>query len=140
MKGGARPGAGRKPGSVNKMTLKAREEAAKSGQLPHEFVLAVARGEEIDGYRPTFAERVDAAKVAAPYFAPRLGTLQVATDEVNPDPFVAHGDPRTMPKPDLFRAIIGRLARNPGAWSKFIADEGVKRAIATVAGQPAKDE
>jgi len=36
-----------------------------TGELPHEFLLRVARGEEIDGHIPTFAERIDAAKAAA---------------------------------------------------------------------------
>lgn len=77
MRGGKRDGAGRKPGGVNKMSKKAREEAAKTGELPHEYLLRISRGEEIDGYKPTFTERMDAAKAAAPYFAPRLSTTDV---------------------------------------------------------------
>ena len=76
-RGGARPGAGRKPGSVNVISRKAREEAAKTGELPHEFLLRVARGETIDDHTPAFNERVDAAKAAAPYYAPRLATTNV---------------------------------------------------------------
>ncbi len=77
MAGGARPGAGRKVGSVNRMSAKARQEAAKLGELPHAFLARVARGEEIDGHKPTFAERIDAAKAAAQYFAPRLTAAHV---------------------------------------------------------------
>ncbi len=39
--------------------------------LPHEVLLAVARGEVIADHVPTFDERVEAAKAAAPYFAPK---------------------------------------------------------------------
>lgn len=76
-RGGARPGAGRKPGSTNRMSNRAREAAAKTGEMPHEFLLRVVRGEDIDGHLPTFAERIDAAKAAAQYFAPRLTAAHV---------------------------------------------------------------
>jgi hypothetical protein len=75
--GGKREGAGRKPGSVNQMSRKAREEAAKTGELPHEFLLRIARGESIDGHAPAFNERMDAAKAAAPYFAPKLAATEL---------------------------------------------------------------
>lgn len=72
--------AGRKPGSINRMTQKAREEAAKTGELPHEFLLRVSRGEKVGDYEPTFAERIDAAKACAQFFAPKLTAAQVDTD------------------------------------------------------------
>jgi hypothetical protein len=40
--------------------------------LPHEFLCAVAQGRVIDDHTPTFEERLDAAKAAAPYYAPKL--------------------------------------------------------------------
>ena len=49
--------------------------------MPHEFLLKVARGETIDGHVPTFAERLDAAKQALPYFAPRLAPEPARDDE-----------------------------------------------------------
>ncbi len=73
--GGRRSGSGRKRGSVNRMTQRAREEASKTGELPHEFLLRVMRGNKISGHRPTFAERLDAAKAAAPFYAPRLAAI-----------------------------------------------------------------
>jgi hypothetical protein len=76
-RGGHRAGAGRKPGSVNKASMRAREEAAKTGELPHEFLLRISRGEEINSHTPSFAERMDAAKAAAPYFAARLSTTVI---------------------------------------------------------------
>ena len=48
--------------------------------LPHEFLLRVVRGEEIDGYKPTFHDRMFAAKSAAPYFAPKLASIVVDAD------------------------------------------------------------
>jgi hypothetical protein len=81
---------GRKPGSMSIMSRDAHDRAAATGELPHEFLLRVARGDElfddyvnVDGDKvkikrfPTFAERVDAAKAAAPYFQPRLATTDV---------------------------------------------------------------
>lgn len=86
--GGCRQGAGRKAGSVNRLSLRAREEAAKTGELPHEFLLRVSRGEQIDDHKPAFPERMDAAKAAAPYFAPRLSTTAIDAN--------INGAPKTM--------------------------------------------
>ena len=44
-------------------------------RLPHEILLAIARGEAIDGHTPTLAERITAAKIAAPFYAPRLASV-----------------------------------------------------------------
>lgn len=59
-------------------------------ELPHEFLLRIMRGEEfsettIDAYgneiirkfRPTLQMRMQAAKIAAPYLAPRLASSTV---------------------------------------------------------------
>lgn len=82
--GGRRPGAGRKKGSGNKMSAAARAAAAATGILPHEFLLIVMRGGEaakqLLGAEPTQAERIDCAKNAAPYYAPRLQTIQGTGD------------------------------------------------------------
>lgn len=77
MRGGSRIGAGRPKGSANKMSQRAREEAASAGMLPHEFLAAIARGDDIDGHVPTFEERMDAAKAAAPFYAPKLASTQM---------------------------------------------------------------
>ena len=97
--GGKRAGAGRPKGSTQKVTTKAREEAMASGLLPHEWLLKVSRGEPVtqkswkvtydskgkekgielveEEYYADFATRIDAAKAAAPYYAPRLAVQQV---------------------------------------------------------------
>ena len=91
--GGARPGAGRPPGSKNGPSVKLLRmaRASGSGELPHEFLLRVARGEPVEMYgkNPTtgatevigwhnvqFDERLDAAKACANYYAPKLATIE----------------------------------------------------------------
>lgn len=97
--GGARPGAGRPKGSKQKVTAQARAAAMETGLLPHEWLLKVARGEPIEHTRVViqydkngkeksrelvteevyadFPTRIDAAKAAAPYYAPKLAIQQV---------------------------------------------------------------
>jgi len=80
-KGGARLGAGRPKGTVDARCIAAKADAMRKlayegGELPHQFLLRVARGEEIDGYTFTPKERVYAAIAAAPYFAPRLASVE----------------------------------------------------------------
>jgi hypothetical protein len=67
---------GRKKGSMNKAPRERAERAAASGLLPHEFLLAVCRGEVFDGHVPSFDERLDAAGKAAPYYAPKLANVE----------------------------------------------------------------
>jgi hypothetical protein len=98
--GGARAGAGRPKGTLAKVTAKAREAAAKTGLLPHEWLLKVSRGEGIKQKRwvvkydakgneksrdlieeevyADFPTRIDAAKAASPYYAPRLAVQTVS--------------------------------------------------------------
>ncbi len=84
-------------GQLNKRTMFMNNVKyhAQHGDLPHEILLKLARGEPlVKGYDPngdpirdaeghilywypTEAERVDAAKAAAPYFAPKLSTVEV---------------------------------------------------------------
>jgi hypothetical protein len=70
-RGGARPGSGRKVGSVNKLTKEAKESAAE-GLTPLDFMLKVLRNEDLDG-----AARMDAAKAAAPYVHAKLANVEV---------------------------------------------------------------
>ena len=123
--GGARPGAGRPKGSTQKITTKAREEAMKTGLLPHEWLLKVARGEPIlhKYYRTTvdrrgketkelveeevyadFATRVDAAKAAAPYFAPKLSAQTVSI----PEPVQLEHSNKTLSKDELLAELKKR--------------------------------
>ena len=75
-RGGRRPGAGRPKGAVSRMSDKARAAASQTGVLPHEFLLGVMRGNPIGcNERPSLTQRLDAAKAAAPYFAPRIASF-----------------------------------------------------------------
>ena len=84
--------AGRPESSMNKMSRAAREEAARSGRLPHEILLDIARGnpqklkvvmpdgrieEQMVGI--TLEQLQDAAKAAAPYYAPKISTVELIT-------------------------------------------------------------
>jgi hypothetical protein len=82
-RGGARPGAGRKKGSVNRATAEARTEAAKIGETPLEYMLRVMRDPTTEQGR-----RDDMAKGAAPYLHARLaatalhGALEVTRIDI----------------------------------------------------------
>jgi hypothetical protein len=46
-RGGKRPGAGRKAGTVNKRSAAVAAKAAETGKLPHEILLDIARGAKV---------------------------------------------------------------------------------------------
>jgi hypothetical protein len=79
--GGARKGAGRKPGSANKKTREIADKAIAEGLTPLEFMLQIMRDEppETEDARLQLAQqamRFEAAKAAAPYVHPRLGAVE----------------------------------------------------------------
>jgi hypothetical protein len=73
--GGARPGAGRKPGAINKATAKAREAAEAGGMMPLDFMLSVMRDDTAER-----SERLDMAKAAAPYLHAKLTSIEATVD------------------------------------------------------------
>lgn len=73
--GGARSGAGRKPGAINKATAAAREKAEAEGIMPLSFMLNRMRDETAP-----MAERMDMAKAAAPYVHAKLSTVEATID------------------------------------------------------------
>ena len=88
-KGGARPGAGRKPGGTNKKTREIAELAAAEGITPLEvMVLAMRRKYEagdLDG-------AASIAKDAAPYMHPRLSSVESKVD-ARVESFAVGGEP-----------------------------------------------
>lgn len=89
-RGGRRANAGRKKESHNRLSMEAREKAQATGLLPHEILLSMARGEPQEVYVPLpdgtvkrslvqvdLEQRRDAAKAAAPYYAPKISTVEV---------------------------------------------------------------
>ena len=92
---GARPA-----GSTHWMAARAREWAENTGDLPHEILLKIARGQAVtipvldpntghfvldeDGHfkrkhltATSLDDVIDAAKAAAPFFAPKISTVQM---------------------------------------------------------------
>ena len=76
--GGARAGAGRKPGVINRFSRDLLERAAQSGQLPVDYILEVMRDKSLDTRL-----RIDAAKAAAPYVHQKRTAISV--DVTTPD-------------------------------------------------------
>ena len=80
---------GRPAGAMNKLSQEAVNLAKQTGKLPHEILLEIARGNPIcvlrmeeGSLKPVYvmtdpAQVLDAAKAAAPYFAPKISTVEV---------------------------------------------------------------
>lgn len=79
-RGGTRPGAGRPPGSKNQKTRDTAAAAAAAGQTPVEYLLSVMRNPS-----RTAAQRLEAAKAAAPYCHPRLSAVQIDLKDMSDD-------------------------------------------------------
>ena len=69
--GGARPGAGRKPGAATRMNQEARAKAAAGGIMPLDYMLKILRDENAEQ-----DVRMDAAKAAAPYLHAKLAAIE----------------------------------------------------------------
>lgn len=69
--GGARTGAGRKPGAATKLNEAARQKALEGGLTPLDYMLSVLRDES-----NSMADRMDAAKAAAPYVHAKLASVE----------------------------------------------------------------
>ena len=80
MRGGKRPGAGRPKGAKTKASVEMIADAKAAGELPHEFLLRVARGEPIGDHLPTFDQRVKAAIAGARFYAPQLSSIEAKVD------------------------------------------------------------
>lgn len=70
-RGGARKGAGRKPGSTTTRTREIAEKAFADGQMPLEYMLEVMRDKTAEGER-----RDKMAANAAPYVHPKLAAIE----------------------------------------------------------------
>lgn len=85
IKGGKRPGAGRKKGVPNKRTAEVQRQVEESGITPLEFMLRIMRTEpgEIKDQRvlqSMMEMRFEAAKAAAPYVHARLSSIDLKAD------------------------------------------------------------
>lgn len=72
IKGGARPGAGRKKGEPNKRTAEIQQAVEQSGLTPLEYMLTVMRDIGQDEQR-----RLAAANMAAPYVHAKLASIEL---------------------------------------------------------------
>lgn len=78
IKGGARVGAGRPKGSVNKKTAEVQKAVVESGITPLEYMLSIMRDPEAEGH-----QRLDAAKSAAPYVHAKLTSIEMNATVTN---------------------------------------------------------
>lgn len=82
---------------MSKLAHEAREHAQATGELPHEFMLRMTRGERItrktmvNGKEVEVEEvydidkRLDAAKASAPYYAPKISTVELISGVADDD-------------------------------------------------------
>lgn len=84
--GGAREGAGRKPGAMNRRSSDVLAELTASGQSPAEYLFGIFRDENADP-----KDRAWAANAAAPYVHPRLAPVQQRIAIALPDTSTAAG-------------------------------------------------
>ena len=78
-RGGARPGAGRRPGTPNRATAEREALVREGGETPLDHMLAVMRNADKDP-----ARRLEAAKAAAPYVHPKLSAVEVSGKDGGP--------------------------------------------------------
>jgi hypothetical protein len=74
-RGGKRTGAGRPPGTANKIDREARLKAAATGETPLDYMLRVMRDQTVEHQR-----RDDMAKAAASYVHARLSATEVKSE------------------------------------------------------------
>lgn len=92
-RGGKRSGAGRKKGVPNKVTGSLRERLLASGPSPLEFLVELYRAPEpkmrpkenpivfATRYKQWASDRVEAGKAAAPFFHPKLQSIEVKNED-----------------------------------------------------------
>lgn len=86
--GGARPGAGRPPGSKNQRSANVARQATEAGITPIEVMLSVMRELWEEGSAISKREAAKIAKDAAPYVHPRLASIDQTVREASR--FVIH--------------------------------------------------
>ena len=80
-RGGARPGAGRPPGSKNQRSAEVARQAAEAGITPIEVMLSAMRDLWEEGTSEAKREAARIAKDAAPYLHPRLASIDQTVRE-----------------------------------------------------------
>ena len=80
-RGGARPGAGRPPGSKNHRSAEVARQATEAGITPIEVMLSAMRDLWEEGTSEAKREAARIAKDAAPYVHPRLASIDQTVRE-----------------------------------------------------------
>lgn len=99
-RGGARPGAGRKPGSLTKRTQEIAAQASAEGITPLEVMLGAMREAWDKGDKK---EAATIAKDAAPFVHPKLAAVEHSGNQDQPVTFeIVTGvpQPKDEPKPN----------------------------------------
>lgn len=123
-RGGARPGAGRPVGSVNRRTAEVIAEAMKAGKTPLEFLLETMRDEDLD-----HKDRAWAADKAAPFMHPRPAPMERTVSLELPDTSTVEGIDKAL---DAIIAAMGKGELSPQEGQGFItAVETRRKAIET---------
>ena len=111
--GGARQGAGRKPGSVNRRNAEVIAEAVEAGITPVEFMLGIMRDEDADPKRREWA-----AEKAAPYLHPRPAPLERTVEIDLPDTSTVAGIDQAL---DIIIKAIGASELSPAEGQSFMS-------------------
>ena len=102
-RGGARAGAGRKPGAITKRTREIADGLATDGLTPLEYMLSVLRDPT-----QTQAVRMDAAKAASPYIHPRLANIEQQTKLSGADGGAVQFEDVTRALENAFEKVKGK--------------------------------
>jgi hypothetical protein len=111
--GGAREGAGRKPGSPNRRNVEVVAAALAEGITPVEFMLAIMRDEDADPKRREWA-----AEKAAPYLHPRPAPLERTVAIELPDTSTVAGIDQAL---DVLIKAMGASELSPAEGQSFIS-------------------
>lgn len=111
--GGARDGAGRKPGSVNRRNAEVIAEAIEAGITPVEFMLTIMRDEDADPKRREWA-----AEKAAPYLHPRPAPLERTVEIELPDTSTVAGIDQAL---DIIIKAMGASELSPAEGQSFMS-------------------
>ena len=111
--GGAREGAGRKPGSVNRRNAEVIAEAIEAGITPVEFMLGIMRDADADPKRREWA-----AEKAAPYLHPRPAPLERTVEIELPDTSTVAGIDQAL---DIIIKAMGASELSPAEGQSFMS-------------------
>jgi hypothetical protein len=105
---------GRPFGARNKSSKAERQAAAKTGALPHQILLKIARmmpGDKYGEYEVEFEDIIEAAKAAAQFYAPKFASITI--QPADRPPVNVQLDPRPLANlaPDDLLKILDALIK-----------------------------